>query len=131
MRRGEKLRRDYWPFVHKRASETGKSIAEVRREFKGSTLPYKEASHLFGDEYYYHIRPKRGSGGQTPVIVRSDEILTDSEARQRAAVFYNARKSDYGETDGRYWNEDELVVTGSTRAAPFFDEEDEEEEGEY
>lgn len=121
--RSESLKR-YWSIVKQQASETGRTTAEVRRDLKGKIFPSKEQSHIYGDEYYYVVRPKRGRG-KSPVTIRSNDLLNEEEIKSSAAMYYNAHKEDYGETDGRYWNEDDLIVAGGSRQAPLFDDEEE------
>lgn len=113
MSRSESLKR-YWRYIKEEATRTGATIAQTRTTYKGIIIPKEERIHIYGDKYYYIVRPK-GNSSKGHVTIRSDRAMTSSQIRQAATKFYNAKKEEYDEEDGKYWNEDELIVQGGSR----------------
>lgn len=122
MTRSESMKR-YWSYVHQHARDTGLPVREARADLKGKILPSTKETHFFPDRYYYKVRVKRHK--DKTVTVRSDEFLDPEQIKTEAAKFFNSHKEDYGEDDGKFWNEDDFSVRTCSSATPFFDDEDE------
>ncbi len=91
MSRSEAMKR-YWSIIKEVSDRTGKSVREVRHEFKGTVFPKTDRTHYVTKPYQYEAHAK----GKY-ITVASDRPLTEDEIRQEADDGFAGNEEDYGE----------------------------------